>query len=61
MPTNRIAENFFGTLGQLSYMCVQQLSNREETGTVCWTFQLLPQIIKSWRERSTYGLSPWLV
>ncbi|KAF8740765.1 hypothetical protein AX14_007399 [Amanita brunnescens Koide BX004] len=44
MPTNRIAENFFGTLG-----------------TVCWTFQLLPQIVKSWREGSTHGLSHWLV
>ncbi|KAJ7181082.1 PQ loop repeat-domain-containing protein [Mycena filopes] len=30
-------------------------------GTVCWTAQLLPQVWKSWREKSTHGLSPWLV
>ncbi|KAJ7624816.1 PQ loop repeat-domain-containing protein [Roridomyces roridus] len=30
-------------------------------GTVCWTGQLLPQIWKSWRDKSTEGLSPWLV
>ncbi|KAK0202780.1 PQ-loop-domain-containing protein [Desarmillaria ectypa] len=30
-------------------------------GTVCWTIQLLPQIWKTWREKSTEGLSPWLV
>ncbi|KII87512.1 hypothetical protein PLICRDRAFT_258225 [Plicaturopsis crispa FD-325 SS-3] len=30
-------------------------------GTICWTIQLLPQIWKSWREKSTQGLSHWLV
>ncbi|KAJ6480936.1 PQ-loop-domain-containing protein [Mycena sanguinolenta] len=30
-------------------------------GLVCWTVQLLPQLWKSWREKSTEGLSPWLV
>lgn len=30
-------------------------------GAVCWTAQLLPQVWKSWREKSTKGLSPWLV
>ncbi|KAJ7509652.1 PQ-loop-domain-containing protein, partial [Mycena galericulata] len=30
-------------------------------GTVCWTAQIIPQIWKSWREKSTEGLSPWLV
>jgi hypothetical protein len=30
-------------------------------GTVCWTMQLVPQVWKSWREKSTHGLSPWLV
>ncbi|KAF7342456.1 PQ-loop-domain-containing protein [Mycena venus] len=30
-------------------------------GTVCWTAQLVPQVWKSWREKSTQGLSPWLV
>ncbi|PBK99656.1 hypothetical protein ARMGADRAFT_512747 [Armillaria gallica] len=29
-------------------------------GAVCWTIQLLPQIWKTWREKSTEGLSPWL-
>ncbi|KAJ6614143.1 PQ loop repeat-domain-containing protein, partial [Mycena sp. CBHHK59/15] len=30
-------------------------------GAVCWTAQLIPQVWKSWREKSTDGLSPWLV
>jgi len=30
-------------------------------GTICWTVQLVPQIWKSYREKSTKGLSPWLV
>ncbi|TFY54748.1 hypothetical protein EVG20_g9581 [Dentipellis fragilis] len=30
-------------------------------GTVCWTVQLVPQIWKSWRTKSTDGLSHWLV
>ncbi|KAJ7464408.1 PQ loop repeat-domain-containing protein, partial [Mycena latifolia] len=30
-------------------------------GTVCWTVQMVPQLWKSWREKSTEGLSPWLV
>ncbi|KAJ6463688.1 PQ loop repeat-domain-containing protein [Mycena vitilis] len=30
-------------------------------GTICWTAQMVPQIWKSWREKSTHGLSPWLV
>ncbi|KAG6910220.1 hypothetical protein DXG01_012355 [Tephrocybe rancida] len=30
-------------------------------GAVCWSGQLLPQIWKSWREKSTAGLSPFLV
>ncbi|KAJ7915816.1 hypothetical protein B0H13DRAFT_2231789 [Mycena leptocephala] len=29
-------------------------------GTICWTIQLIPQIWKSWQEKSTQGLSPWL-
>ncbi|KAJ6579564.1 hypothetical protein DFH09DRAFT_1246111 [Mycena vulgaris] len=44
MPTNRVAENVFGTLG-----------------TICWTAQLVPQVWKSYREKSTKGLSEWLV
>ncbi|THU86248.1 hypothetical protein K435DRAFT_370325 [Dendrothele bispora CBS 962.96] len=30
-------------------------------GTICWTVQLLPQIYKSHRLKSTEGLSDWLV
>jgi len=30
-------------------------------GTICWTIQLIPQIWKSWRTKSTDGLSPWFV
>ncbi|KAG2011679.1 PQ loop repeat protein [Coprinopsis cinerea AmutBmut pab1-1] len=30
-------------------------------GTVCWTGQLIPQIWKSWRDKSTTGLSEWLM
>ncbi|KAI0306114.1 PQ loop repeat-domain-containing protein [Multifurca ochricompacta] len=30
-------------------------------GAVFWTIQLIPQLIKSWRTKSTKGLSPWLV
>ncbi|EKM50493.1 uncharacterized protein PHACADRAFT_200439 [Phanerochaete carnosa HHB-10118-sp] len=30
-------------------------------GTVCWMIQLLPQIWKSWREKSTEGLADYLV
>ncbi|ETW79028.1 hypothetical protein HETIRDRAFT_14443, partial [Heterobasidion irregulare TC 32-1] len=30
-------------------------------GTVCWTAQLIPQLWKSWRTKSTEGLSHWLV
>ncbi|KAI5824499.1 hypothetical protein K523DRAFT_324474 [Schizophyllum commune Tattone D] len=29
-------------------------------GVVCWCIQLIPQIWKSYREKSTKGLSPWL-
>ncbi|KAJ7367539.1 hypothetical protein DFH08DRAFT_828760 [Mycena albidolilacea] len=44
MPTNRVAENVFGTLG-----------------TICWTAQLVPQVWKSYRDKSTQRLSEWLV
>ncbi|TBU27314.1 PQ-loop-domain-containing protein [Dichomitus squalens] len=30
-------------------------------GTVCWTIQLVPQIWKSWRSKSTEGLSEYLM
>ncbi|KAF7322239.1 hypothetical protein HMN09_00000700 [Mycena chlorophos] len=30
-------------------------------GTICWSVQMVPQIWKSYREKSTEGLSHWLV
>ncbi|KAF8605845.1 hypothetical protein BDV93DRAFT_30286 [Ceratobasidium sp. AG-I] len=30
-------------------------------GTVLWTAQLVPQVVKSYRDKSTDGLSPWLM
>ncbi|KAG5735613.1 hypothetical protein E4T56_gene6941 [Termitomyces sp. T112] len=30
-------------------------------GTICWSGQLIPQLWKSWREKSTTGLSPYFV
>ncbi|CAE6470783.1 unnamed protein product [Rhizoctonia solani] len=30
-------------------------------GTVLWTAQLVPQVVKSYRDKSTEGLSPWLM
>ncbi|KAF8600948.1 hypothetical protein BDV93DRAFT_587035 [Ceratobasidium sp. AG-I] len=30
-------------------------------GTILWMIQLTPQILKSYREKSTEGLSPWLM
>ncbi|KAH9967544.1 PQ loop repeat-domain-containing protein [Russula dissimulans] len=30
-------------------------------GAIFWSIQLIPQLIKSWRTKSTKGLSPWLV
>ncbi|KAF7319386.1 hypothetical protein HMN09_00276500 [Mycena chlorophos] len=30
-------------------------------GTVCWSIQLVPQVWKSYRDKSTEGLSDWLV
>ncbi|KAI0343011.1 hypothetical protein BDW22DRAFT_1329365 [Trametopsis cervina] len=44
MPTSPVAENVLGTL----------------VGTVCWMIQLLPQIWKSWKSKSTEGLSPFI-
>lgn len=30
-------------------------------GAILWCIQLLPQVWKSWRAKSTTGLSPWLM
>jgi hypothetical protein len=63
MLSNPIAENVFGTLGGWSSSSDGALADAPPliTGTICWTVQLVPQIWKSWREKSTEGLSPWLV
>ncbi|CUA73011.1 putative protein C2E12,03c [Schizosaccharomyces pombe 972h-] [Rhizoctonia solani] len=34
---------------------------RQSVSTVMWMVQLVPQVIKSYREKSTEGLSPWLM
>ena len=31
------------------------------TGTICWSGQIIPQIWKSYREKNTAGLSPWMM
>lgn len=33
----------------------------QSAGTVCWTVQVMPQIYKSYRTKSTKGLSEWLL
>jgi uncharacterized protein with PQ loop repeat len=30
-------------------------------GAVCWSLQIVPQLVKSFREKSTHGLSMWLM
>jgi hypothetical protein len=61
MPVNSIAENVLGTIGMLPYDFWRSLTIYTVTGTILWTGQLAPQVWKSWREKSTSGLSPWLV
>ena len=39
---------------------MRDLSAAIFSGTVCWMIQLVPQIWKSWREKSTEGLSPFI-
>jgi PQ loop repeat len=61
MPVNPVAENVFGTLGELVLFLVPSIAHKLKIGVVCWTIQLIPQIWKSWREKSTEGLSHLLV
>jgi hypothetical protein len=68
MPVNALAENIFGTIGpdqfhfRVSYSNLTfNYSSLTATGAILWTVQLIPQLIKSWRTKSTKGLSPWLV
>lgn len=62
MPTNSVAENVFGTLGE-SFVSFQIFISIDvySLGTICWSGQILPQIWKSYREKSTEGLSHWLM
>jgi hypothetical protein len=68
MPVNATVENVFGTIGKSSTICTAQIVDpgapiliRPYTGAILWTVQLIPQLFKSWRTKSTEGLSPWLV
>lgn len=66
MPTNAVAENVLGTFGEYSQLPVlindvdSMRSQSASTGAVCWMIQLVPQVWKSWREKSTEGLSAYL-
>ena len=40
---------------------MHRLTSCCRTGTICWTIQLVPQVWKSWRTKSTDGLSEYLV
>ncbi|KAJ7476959.1 hypothetical protein B0H11DRAFT_1865312 [Mycena galericulata] len=60
MPTNKVAENVFGTLGS-EMPHYPYFFTTHFVGTICWSAQLVPQVWKSYREKSTAGLSAWLV
>ncbi len=60
MLVNSAAENALGTLGISPLPHPAMRLTVTPQGAVCWTIQLLPQIWKTWREKSTEGLSPWL-
>lgn len=63
MPVNAVAENVLGTVGKKP-LCLNwngdAYSSRVLPGTVCWMTQLLPQVWKSWKDKSTEGLSHYL-
>jgi hypothetical protein len=63
MPVNAVAENVFGTMGKTPHLVHDHhtFTVLSLTGTIFWSVQLIPQIFKSWRTKSTEGLSPWLV
>ncbi|TCD71814.1 hypothetical protein EIP91_003157 [Steccherinum ochraceum] len=58
MPANGVAENVLGTIVTHDMMLHAPAIF---SGTICWTVQLIPQVWKSWRSKTTEGLSPWLV
>ncbi|KDR80582.1 hypothetical protein GALMADRAFT_1092400 [Galerina marginata CBS 339.88] len=53
-----ISQNFGGMPGHHNKVAEQVLGT---IGTICWTAQLVPQVWKSHRSKSTTGLSHWLV
>ena len=73
LPTNSAAENALATIGTSrpappvrgTYAAgncpLRHFRRLRRPGTVCWTVQLIPQVWKSWRAKSTDGLSHWLV
>ncbi|KAG8973077.1 hypothetical protein FRB90_010010, partial [Tulasnella sp. 427] len=64
MPANAVAENILGTIGARSPRTLTspaRSSTPISQGTICWTLQIVPQIWKSWRAKSTEGLSAWLM
>ena len=66
MPANPVAENVLGTMGgSLSVSKFRAPAHPllvlVSAGTICWTVQLVPQVWKSWRTKSTEGLSEYLV
>ena len=70
MPANPVAENVLGTMGKLAFVSNLDIRELEAgtdidsrllvAGTICWTIQLVPQVWKSWRTKSTEGLSEYL-
>ena len=61
MPANPVAENILGTIGRyILLLHIYFAHGPILVGTVLWTIQLLPQVWKSWRTKSTEGLSEYL-
>jgi hypothetical protein len=68
MPANAVAENVFGTMGRRAVppprnpqTLLKLTHSLSPAGAIFWTVQLIPQLLKTWRTKSTEGLSPWLV
>jgi len=62
MFVNPLAENICGTIGGQTSVQVNDARNLLcSVGTVLWSGQIIPQIIKTHRERTSVGLSPYLM
>lgn len=67
MRPNPVAENVLGTMGELFSLLFRThdecltLTTCDYEGTICWTGQLIPQVWKNYRDKKTFGLSPWLM